>query len=88
MRNQNNVIEFPGVKNIKLNNLQKELVKNFASIDLKMKDKNWSINLLNEEELNVLTFYGETLEFAPQVAARLIAVLSTSIKTNSLMEDF
>ena len=40
-----------------------------------------------QEELLLLTNQGETIEFPPLIAARLISVLATQLNRNSFMED-
>ena len=42
---------------------------------------------LIKEELLLLTNHGETIEFPPHIAARLISVLATQLNRNSFMED-
>jgi hypothetical protein len=41
---------------------------------------------LIQEEILLLTNHGETIEFPPLIAARLISVLATQLKHNSLEE--
>ena len=42
---------------------------------------------LISEELTILSNHGETIEFPKYIAARLISVLATQLKHNSIMED-
>ena len=42
---------------------------------------------LIQEEILLLSNHGETIEFPPQIAARLLSVLATSLNRNSFMED-
>jgi hypothetical protein len=42
---------------------------------------------LIQEEILLLTNHGETIEFPPLIAARLISVLATQLNRNSFMED-
>ena len=42
---------------------------------------------LIQEEILLLSNHGETIEFPPKIAARLISVLATQLNRNSFMED-
>tara|TARA_X000001388_G_scaffold66645_1_gene53535 strand:+ start:266 stop:547 length:282 start_codon:yes stop_codon:yes gene_type:complete len=86
-RNQNNIVNFPGVKNPFLDKHKRNLVNHTVSIAEKMTMDNWHHNSINNNELQILSNHGETIKFAPEVAARLIAVLSTTLIRNKILED-
>ena len=57
------------------------------SIATKMSNDRYDQLPLIQEEILLLSNHGETIEFPPQIAARLISVLATSLNRNSFMED-
>ena len=82
------IIKFPGAENPQVDDQQKILAKITLSIAAKMSDPKWHSLPITEVELSTLSNHGETIEFAPLVAARINAVLATSLIRNSFMEDF
>ena len=85
---QSNILKFPGTKNPKVDEQQKEFARVLGSITIKMNKDDWNVHPITHTELALLSNHGETIEFAPLTAARLNSVLATSLITNSLMEDF
>ena len=85
---QSNILKFPGTKNPKVEEQQKEFARVLGSITIKMNKDDWNIHPITHTELALLSNHGETIEFAPLTAARLNSVLATSLINNSLMEDF
>ena len=83
----NNIVKFKGSNNPKLDEQQKEILKHTSSIAAKMSDPKWHSYPITHVELAILSNHGETIEFPPQIAARLISVLATKINQNSFMED-
>ena len=67
---------------------QKILAQITLGIDAKMSDDKWHSLPITQTELSILSNHGETIEFAPLIAARLSAVLATTLIRNSLLEDF
>ena len=57
------------------------------SIATKMADDRFDQLPLIQEEILLLTNHGETIEFPPKIAARLVSVLATQLNRNSFMED-
>ena len=85
---QSNILKFPGAKNAKVNDQQKEFARVLGSITIKMNKDDWNIHPITHTELSILSNHGETIEFAPLTAARLNSVLATQLINNSFMEDF
>ncbi len=82
------IIKFPNCKeNQQLANQKKFNEQLIQSIATKMADNRFDQLPLIQEEILLLSNHGETIEFPPQIAARLISVLATQLNRNSLMED-
>ena len=82
------IIKFPNVKeNKKLEEQKKYHAQCINSIATKMSNDRYDQLPLIQEEILLLSNHGETIEFPPQIAARLISVLATSLNRNSFMED-
>ena len=82
------IIKFPNVKeNQQLENQKKYHAQFINSIATKMSDDRFDQLPLIQEEILLLSNHGETIEFPPQIAARLISVLATQLNRNSFMED-
>ena len=84
---QNNILKFPGTKNPKVEEQQKEFARVLGSLTIKMNKDDWNIHPITHTELSLLSNHGETIKFPPLTAARLNSVLATSLIRNSLMED-
>ena len=82
----NNVIQFPGTNNPKLDEREKEVARLLHSAAYKMSLNDWDTHPITHKELSALSNYGEAIEHPPIVASRLISVLATSLIRNS-MED-
>jgi len=83
-----NIIEFPNVKqNEKLKQQKFENEKLVQSIAIKMDNDRFDQLPLIREEILLLSNSGETIEFPPHIAARLISVLASTYLRNSIMED-
>ena len=87
-KNYNNILKFPGTKNPKVDEQQKEFARVLGSITIKMNKDDWNIHPITHTELSILSNHGETIEFAPLTAAKLNSVLATQLINNSFMEDF
>ena len=85
---KNNILNFPGTKNPKVEEQQKEFARILFSIQMKMKKDDWNVHPITQTELLLLSNHGEAIELTPIAASRLISVLATSLIRNSFMEDF
>ena len=82
------IIKFPNVKeNKQLEDQKKAHAQIINAIATKMAHDRYDQLPLIQEEILLLSNHGETIEFPPQIAARLISVLATSLNRNSFMED-
>ena len=82
------IIKFPNVKeNKQLEDQKKAHAILINTIATKMSNDRYDQLPLIQEEILLLSNHGETIEFPPQIAARLISVLATSLNRNSFMED-
>ena len=82
------IYQFPNVKqNKKLEDQKKAHAIIINTIATKMSNDRYDQLPLIQEEILLLSNHGETIEFPPQIAARLISVLATSLNRNSFMED-
>ena len=85
---ETNIIKFPNVKeNQQLADQKKYHAQFINSIATKMSNDRYDQLPLIQEEILLLSNHGETIEFPPQIAARLISVLATQLNRNSFMED-
>ena len=83
-----NVLKFPNQKeNEQLKKQKTENEKLVQTIAMKMEHNNFDQLPLIDVEIDMLSNHGETIEFPPQIAARLISVLATQLNRNSFMED-
>ena len=83
-----NVLKFPNQKeNEQLRQQKIENEKLVQSIAIKMEHNKFDQLPLIDEEVAMLSNHGETIEFPPTIAARLISVLATAIKRNKYMEE-
>ena len=85
-KNQNNVVEFPGVENRELREQKKRLAQIIVGIETKMNYPYWDIVSFDDRELQALANFGETLKFTPLVASRLASNLANQILKKSLEE--
>jgi hypothetical protein len=84
---ETNIIKFPNCKeNHQLEEHRKLNDQLINSIATKMAHNKYDQLPLIQEEILLLTNHGETIEFPPLIAARLISVLATQLKHNSLEE--
>jgi len=88
-RNQNNVIPFnKAVENKKLIDAEIRLRKLMKSIEWKMQQPMWEMLLFDDEELQILSSFGETLKFAnEQTAPKVASVLATYLLRKQSEED-
>ena len=88
-RNQDNIVPFAkGVENQQQLQAQARIKKLIASIDYKMQQSFWDAVAFDDQELELLSNFGETIKFPhDNTAIRALSVLSTFIlKTRT--EDF
>ena len=84
---ETNILKFPNCKeNHQLEEHRKLNDQLINSIATKMAHNKYDQLPLIQEEILLLTNHGETIEFPPLIAARLISVLATQLKHNSLEE--
>jgi len=84
---ETNILKFPNCKeNHQLEEHRKLNDQLINSIATKMAHEKYDQLPLIKEEILLLTNHGETIEFPPLIAARLISVLATQLKHNSLEE--
>ena len=78
-RNQNNVVLIrEGIENKKKQEAEDRYHIIVGSIDVKMQSAHWQVTAFDDEELEVLANFGETIKFPhPTTALRVAAVLST-----------
>ena len=84
---KSNILKFPGSKNPKVDEQQKEFARLLFSIQMKMNKPDFNVHPITHKELSLLSNHGEAIEHPPQTASRLISVVATSIIRNSFMED-
>ena len=85
---ETNILKFPNCKeNAQLEQHRKLNEELINSIAKKMSHDNFDQLPLIQEEILLLTNHGETIEFPPTIAARLISVLATQLNRNSFMEE-
>ena len=85
---ETNILKFPNCKeNQQLEEHRKLNEQLINSIATKMANDRYDQLPLIREEILLLTNHGETIEFPPKIAARLISVLATQLNRNSFMED-
>ena len=84
---ETNILKFPNCKeNHQLEEHRKLNDQLINSIATKMAHEKYDQLPLIKEEILLLTNHGETIEFPPLIAARLITVLATQLNRNSLEE--
>ena len=88
-RNQNNVIMFKeGVVNKQKTDAEERLKKTIASIDLKMQQPYWDALVFDDQELQLLSNFGETIKFPhDNTAVKALSVLATYILKKEAEED-
>ena len=89
-RNQNNIVPFAkGVENQQQLQAQARIKKLIASIDFKMQQSFWDAVAFDDQELELLSNFGETIKFAhDNTAVRALSILSTYILRKRNLEDF
>ena len=88
-RNQNNVVPFKvGVENKEKSAAEDRLKKTIASIDLKMQQPYWDALVFDDQELQLLSNFGETIKFPhDNTAVRALSILATYILKKEAEED-
>ena len=88
-RNQNNVVPFKvGVENKEKTAAEDRLKKTIASIDLKMQQPYWDALAFDDQELQLLSNFGETIKFPhDNTAVKALSVLATYILKKEAEED-
>ena len=88
-RFQNNIVPFKkGVENRKKTEAEDRLKLVIASIDVKMQQAYWDALVFDDQELQLLSNFGETIKFPhDNTAVRALSVLSTYILKKEVEED-
>ena len=77
---QNNIYEFPNSENRELMEQKKRLAKIIVKIEQKMQLPYYDVLSFDDEELQAMANFGETITFAkPNTASRVMSVLSNDI---------
>ena len=77
---QNNIYEFPNSENRELMEQKKRLAKIIVKIEHKMQLPYYDVLSFDDEELQAMANFGETIQFAkPNTASRVMSVLSNDI---------
>ena len=77
---QNNIYEFPNSENRELMEQKKRLAKIIVKIEQKMQLPYYDVLSFDDEELQAMANFGETIQFAkPNTASRVMSVLSNDI---------
>ena len=85
---ETNIIKFPNAKeNQQLADQKKHYARYIQTIATKMDHEKYDQLPLIDEEVLLLSNHGETIEFPPKIAARLISVLATQLHKQSYLED-
>ena len=88
-RNQNNVVPIKqGIENKQKIIAEERLKKTIASIDLKMQQPYWDALAFDDQELQLLSNFGETIKFPhDNTAVKALSVLATYILKKEAEED-
>ena len=88
-RNQDNIVPFAkGVENQQQLQAQARIKKLIASIDYKMQQSFWDAVAFDDQELELLSNFGETIKFAhDNTAVRALSILATYILKKEVEED-
>ena len=89
-RNQNNIIPFSkGVKNKEAEAAENRYKKLVLSIDNKMQQNFWDALVFDDNELELLSNFGETIKFPHETTAvRALSILSTYILKKQVEESY
>ena len=88
-RNQNNVVPFArGVENQQKVQAEDRIKKLIGSIEHKMQQPFWDVLVFDDQELQLLSNFGETIKFpTDNTAVRALSVLATYILKQDAEED-
>ena len=87
-RNQNNVVQFPGLENREFSKQKKNLAVLIVELEKRLTGPLWDIQPVHDKELEMLSNFGETISFSPVTSQRLIANLASEVfKLRQNMED-
>ena len=77
---QNNIYEFPNSENRELMEQKKRLAKVIMKIERKMQEPFYDLLSFDDEELQAMSNFGETIKFAKDnTASRVLSVLASDI---------
>ena len=87
-RNQNNVVQFPGLENREFSKQKKDLALLIVELEKRFTSPMWDIQPFHDKELEILANFGETISFSPVTSQRLIANLASEVfKLRQNMEE-
>ena len=88
-RNQNNIIPFKkGVENKQKIEAEDRIKMIVGSIDVKMQQPYWDALAFDDQELQLLSNFGETIKFPhDNTAVRALSILATYILKKEAEED-
>ena len=88
-RNQNNIIPFKkGLENKQKIEAEDRIKMIVGSIDVKMQQPYWDALAFDDQELQLLSNFGETIKFPhDNTAVRALSVLATYILKKEVEED-
>ena len=88
-RNQNNVVYLKeGIENKQKTEAEVRLKKTIASIDFKMQQPYWDALVFDDQELQLLSNFGETIKFPhDNTAVKALSVLATYVLKKEAEED-
>ena len=87
-RNQNNVVQFPGLENREFSKQKKNLAILIVELEKRFIGPMWDIQPFHDKDLEMLANFGETISFSPVTSQRLIANLASEVfKLRQNMED-
>ena len=88
-RNQNNIIPFKkGVENKQKIEAEDRIKMIVGSIDVKMQQPYWDALVFDDQELQLLSNFGETIKFPhDNTAVRALSILATYILKKEAEED-
>ena len=78
-RNQNNVVQFPGVENKEVRKQKNDLLGLVLTVEKLMNSTGWDVTPLTAKAIEQLAQFGETISFSPKTSQRLIACLCTEL---------
>ena len=82
------IIKFPGKENKKLKEQEMMIAVTTNTVEAVVQLPHWDNVQLQQQELEVLADFGETMSFSRGVAPKLISLLANQLLKTKLEEDF